>query len=107
MTDKVQGQAIPDEEKRLERQLCFAVYATAHAFNRAYKPILDELGVTAYGPHAATFAAQLTELLHHWHKERPTEPVITAHPADTPDDQLPAGYHIDRPNSRLTIRWQS
>ncbi len=46
MTDKVQERAIPDEEKRLERQLCFAVYATAHAFNRAYKPILDRVGLT-------------------------------------------------------------
>jgi DNA-binding MarR family transcriptional regulator len=37
---------IPEEEKRLERQLCFAVYATAHAFTRAYKPILDKVGLT-------------------------------------------------------------
>ncbi|WP_064817729.1 MarR family winged helix-turn-helix transcriptional regulator [Rhizobium phaseoli] len=37
---------IPDEEKRLEKQLCFAVYATAHAFTRAYKPILDRVGLT-------------------------------------------------------------
>lgn len=46
MTDKVEGRDIPDEEKRLDRQLCFAVYATAHAFNRAYKPILDRVGLT-------------------------------------------------------------
>ena len=37
---------IPEEEKRLEKQLCFAVYATAHAFTRAYKPILDQVGLT-------------------------------------------------------------
>ncbi|OBY04977.1 MarR family transcriptional regulator [Rhizobium leguminosarum bv. trifolii] len=37
---------IPQEEKRLEKQLCFAVYATAHAFPRAYKPILDKVGLT-------------------------------------------------------------
>ncbi|WP_183735622.1 MULTISPECIES: MarR family transcriptional regulator [unclassified Rhizobium] len=37
---------IPEEEKRLEKQLCFAVYATAHAFTRAYKPILDRVGLT-------------------------------------------------------------
>ncbi|MBB3659626.1 DNA-binding MarR family transcriptional regulator [Rhizobium sp. BK650] len=37
---------IPEEEKRLEKQLCFAVYATAHAFTRAYKPILDKVGLT-------------------------------------------------------------
>ncbi len=37
---------IPEEEKRLDKQLCFAVYATAHAFTRAYKPILDKVGLT-------------------------------------------------------------
>lgn len=47
MTDKANGHTIiPDEEKRLERQLCFAVYSAAHAFNRAYKPILDGVGLT-------------------------------------------------------------
>jgi hypothetical protein len=46
MTDKDGTQVIPEEEKRLERQLCFAVYATAHAFTRAYKPILDRVGLT-------------------------------------------------------------
>jgi len=30
----------------LDSQLCFAVYATAHAFNRAYKPLLDKFGLT-------------------------------------------------------------
>jgi DNA-binding MarR family transcriptional regulator len=31
---------------RLDRQLCFAVYSTAHAFNRFYRPLLDKLGIT-------------------------------------------------------------
>src|SRR5213595_3505029 len=31
---------------RLDNQLCFAVYSTAHAFNRVYKPLLDSLGLT-------------------------------------------------------------
>src|SRR5437868_14916276 len=30
----------------LGNQLCFAVYSTAHAFNRLYKPLLDRLGLT-------------------------------------------------------------
>jgi DNA-binding MarR family transcriptional regulator len=46
MTDKTTTPLIPEEEKRLERQLCFAVYSTAHAFTRAYKPILDRVGLT-------------------------------------------------------------
>jgi MarR family transcriptional regulator, organic hydroperoxide resistance regulator len=31
---------------RLDAQLCFAVYSTAHAFNRAYKPVLEALNLT-------------------------------------------------------------
>jgi DNA-binding MarR family transcriptional regulator len=30
----------------LDNQLCFAIYSTAHAFNRVYKPLLDRLGLT-------------------------------------------------------------
>src|SRR6202171_5605176 len=31
---------------QLDNQICFAVYSTAHAFNRVYKPLLDRLGLT-------------------------------------------------------------
>ena len=31
---------------QLDNQICFAVYSTAHAFNRIYKPLLDRLGLT-------------------------------------------------------------
>lgn len=31
---------------RLDSQLCFAVYSTAHAFTRLYKTLLDALGLT-------------------------------------------------------------
>src|SRR5580692_12047289 len=30
----------------LGNQICFAVYSTAHAFNRVYKPLLHKLGLT-------------------------------------------------------------
>jgi DNA-binding MarR family transcriptional regulator len=30
----------------LDNQLCFAVYSTAHAFTRVYKPLLERLGLT-------------------------------------------------------------
>ena len=30
----------------LGNQICFAVYSAAHAFNRAYKPLLERLGLT-------------------------------------------------------------
>src|SRR5258708_6152239 len=31
---------------RLDNQICFAIYSTAHAFNRIYKPLLVRLGLT-------------------------------------------------------------
>jgi DNA-binding MarR family transcriptional regulator len=36
----------PDQMLRLDNQLCFAIYSTGLAFNRLYKPILDEMGLT-------------------------------------------------------------
>lgn len=30
----------------IEHLLCFSIYATGHAFNRIYKPLLDALGLT-------------------------------------------------------------
>ena len=36
----------PGDEPRLSDFLCFAVYSANHAFNRLYKPLLDELGLT-------------------------------------------------------------
>jgi len=38
--------AAADAPLLLGNQLCFAVYSTAHAFNRVYKPLLDRLGLT-------------------------------------------------------------
>jgi DNA-binding MarR family transcriptional regulator len=42
------SQATPSDASplRLDRQLCFAVYSTAHAFNRFYRPLLEALGIT-------------------------------------------------------------
>lgn len=35
-----------DDLLKLDNQLCFAVYAASHAFNKVYKPLLAELGLT-------------------------------------------------------------
>src|SRR6266550_953978 len=35
-----------DSPLLLGNQLCFAIYSTAHAFNRVYKPLLDKIGLT-------------------------------------------------------------
>jgi MarR family transcriptional regulator, organic hydroperoxide resistance regulator len=60
------------EPSRLGSMLCFTIYSTAHAFNRAYKPLLDALGLT-YPQYLALFALwerddisvkEIGELLH-------------------------------------------
>ena len=37
---------VSEDVLKLDRQLCFAVYAAGHAFTRFYKPRLDALGLT-------------------------------------------------------------
>ncbi len=34
------------EELKLDNQLCFAIYATVHSYNRLYKPLLDPIELT-------------------------------------------------------------
>ncbi|MHC2338676.1 DNA-binding MarR family transcriptional regulator [Bradyrhizobium sp. USDA 4454] len=46
MTIMGRKQTAADQALRLDNQICFAVYSTAHAFNRVYKPLLDRLGLT-------------------------------------------------------------
>ncbi len=50
----------PEAKSRLGSMLCFTVYSTAHAFNRAYKPLLDALGLT-YPQYLAMFALWETD----------------------------------------------
>jgi protein-L-isoaspartate(D-aspartate) O-methyltransferase len=64
-----------------------------------------ELGIIAHGPSAATLAGHTAGLLRTWAQDRPSQPVITAHPARTPGSRLPAGTRIERPGCRLTISW--
>jgi MarR family transcriptional regulator, organic hydroperoxide resistance regulator len=36
----------PTDPLALANMICFAIYSAGHAFNRAYKPLLDALGLT-------------------------------------------------------------
>jgi MarR family transcriptional regulator, organic hydroperoxide resistance regulator len=40
------AQSNPEPFPEIGDLLCFAIYSAGHAFNRVYKPLLDELGVT-------------------------------------------------------------
>src|SRR3954463_16375045 len=43
---KARGSTRTGHPLQLDNQLCFAVYAAAHAFNATYKPLLEPLGLT-------------------------------------------------------------
>jgi len=44
--DQTPSRPDPFDSLKLGNQLCFAIYAAAHAFTGAYKPLLDPLGLT-------------------------------------------------------------
>ncbi|WP_318842154.1 methyltransferase, FxLD system [Streptomyces marincola] len=65
-----------------------------------------ELGVIAHGPRAHAVGDAMVEQIQVWGREqRGNRARIGVYPADTPDDQLPAGRVIDRPHTRITITW--
>lgn len=46
MSKKRDTTALPPIQPKLDQALCFAIYSAGLAFNRLYKPILDEMGLT-------------------------------------------------------------
>ncbi|MEU0513372.1 methyltransferase, FxLD system [Amycolatopsis sp. NPDC006125] len=63
-----------------------------------------ELGATGHGPAAAELAERLVEQIHRFDRDRNAQPVITAYPAETPDDELPSGLLIDKNHIRLVVK---
>ncbi|MEY9956748.1 methyltransferase, FxLD system [Streptacidiphilus sp. MAP5-52] len=64
-----------------------------------------EFGVFAHGPKADTVADELCELIRVWDRDFRGGPdaVVRAFPAGTPDDELPEGRRVDRPETRFVI----
>ncbi|SEO93598.1 methyltransferase, FxLD system [Actinacidiphila rubida] len=66
----------------------------------------------AFGEQGPQLAEQLAVAVRAWDRHvraddnnKHADPVLTAHPADTPDDLLPAGHVLDKEHCRLVIRW--
>ncbi|MEU6064495.1 MULTISPECIES: methyltransferase, FxLD system [Streptomyces] len=71
-------------------------------------PSLSEFGVHAYGPHAGALADAMADLVIAWDRDaRSTTPRLQVHPAESPDRELPHGYILDKPHSRLVFTWES
>jgi protein-L-isoaspartate(D-aspartate) O-methyltransferase len=62
-----------------------------------------ELGAIGHGPTGANLAGRLCDQIREWDHDRTAQPVITAYPADTPDEELGDGLLIDKQFVRLVI----
>jgi protein-L-isoaspartate(D-aspartate) O-methyltransferase len=96
---------VADPARRWAGAAIYAGGTLAYITRRHARAGQDELGITAHGPDSPGLAGQLAGHLHAWDRQRPAQPIITAYPAGTPDDQLSPGHRIDKPSARLTITW--
>ncbi|MEV0681716.1 methyltransferase, FxLD system [Actinosynnema sp. NPDC050436] len=62
-----------------------------------------ELGAIGHGPAGAHLAERLCAGIRAWDHDRTAQPVITAYPAGTPDDDLADGQIVDKQHTRLVI----
>lgn len=65
-----------------------------------------EFGVYAHGADAPRLADRMAALIGGWSRgHRTSAAQISAYPAGTPDEQLPAGLVIGKRHTRITISW--
>ncbi|MBO2461203.1 methyltransferase, FxLD system [Actinomadura violacea] len=64
-----------------------------------------ELGAIGHGPRGAQLADRIAATARDWDRDRDAQPRITLYPADTPDEQIPAGLVIDKRDSRMVFSW--
>lgn len=66
-----------------------------------------ELGAVGHGPAGANLAERLREHIRDWDHNRTAQPVISAYPAGTPDEQLTHGLVINKQFVRLVISFEN
>ncbi len=64
-----------------------------------------ELGAAAYGPAGVQLAERICDQIRAWNDARTQQPVITAHPANSPDSQPATGLAMDKHDIRLTVTY--
>lgn len=63
------------------------------------------LGAIGHGSAGPELADRICEQVRAWDRDRAAQPVVTAYPAETPDDQLLGAHAIDKRESRLVISY--
>lgn len=62
-----------------------------------------ELGATGHGPAATQLAERLVVQIRRFDHDRTAQPVITAHPTATPNENLPTSVTIDKHHVRMIL----
>jgi protein-L-isoaspartate(D-aspartate) O-methyltransferase len=62
-----------------------------------------ELGAIGHGPAGPELAGHMCEQIRAWGRDRTSRPVISAYPADTPDDQIVGAHAIPKRFIRLVV----
>lgn len=89
--------------------------AIARGASLAYRPParpVDEaksryvIGVIAHGPDGGSVAQEMADAITAWDQAGRPSPVLSVHPAGTPDPSLPEGFVLDKRHTRLVISWR-
>jgi protein-L-isoaspartate(D-aspartate) O-methyltransferase len=94
--------AIPSRSPALVEGASLA-YLTLRRLDQDATERRRELGAIGHGPAGGQLADRLCEQVRAWDRDRTTQPVITAYPADTPDHQLAASHVINKRCVRLVV----
>jgi protein-L-isoaspartate(D-aspartate) O-methyltransferase len=68
---------------------------------------LHEFGVVAHGPKAGAVARTMAAHISAWDQAGRPSPHLSVLPAGTPDEDLPAGYVLNKRHTRLVISWHT
>ena len=82
------------------------------AYRARLRPLDDEgtafeYGAYGHGPNGAQLAERLAGHIRTWdrdHRAGP-DPVLTVHPAGTPDGDLPSGRVLRKPHTTMVLTW--
>ncbi|MDA0564877.1 methyltransferase, FxLD system [Streptomonospora sp. S1-112] len=64
-----------------------------------------ELGASGHGPRGADLAEQICDQIRAWSPDRTIHPTIVAYPAGTPTAEIGSSHIIDKPHTRLVVRF--
>jgi protein-L-isoaspartate(D-aspartate) O-methyltransferase len=111
VTQRARDRGLADPARRWAGAGLYHGGTIAYVVARPIDEQTIELGVTVHGPGSAKLAPAALSLLQEWHRQRPTQPSIsarrnTASPGIPPSTGAPSGViRLPRPTTTFTIAW--